>query len=142
MDFKFSNEELKLIQNVLLNLKDNTLIKDTDLLLLIGKVTRQLNITSINDSRNTIHYIYVKYEDENNRGVFTGKSYSYYTNLDLNIGDLVEAPTKFGTSIARVSEIDVPEERVKDIIPLMKEITRKIDKKRFLDFAEVLDEAS
>ena len=142
MDFEFSNEELKLIQNVLLNLKDNTLIKDTDLLLLIGKVTRQLNISNINDSRNNLHYIYVKYEDENNRGVFTGKSYSYYTNLDLNVGDLVEAPTKFGTSIARVSEIDVPEERVKDIIPLMKEITRKIDKKRFLDFAEVLDEAS
>ena len=142
MNFEFSNEELKLIQNVLLNLKDNTLIKDTDLLLLIGKVTRKLNISNINDSRNNLHYIYVKYEDENNRGVFTGKSYSYYTNLDLNVGDLVEAPTKFGTSIARVSEINVPEESVKDIIPLMKEINRKIDKKRFLDFAEVLDEAS
>lgn len=142
MDLLFSSEELKLIQNVLLNLKDNSLIKDTDLLLLIGKITKQLNISDINDSRNNVQYIYVKYEDDNNRGIFTGKSYSYYTNLDLNIGDLVEAPTKFGTSIARVSEINVPEEKVRDIIPLMKEITRKIDKKRYIDFAVVLDEAS
>lgn len=142
MDLLFSSEELKLIQNVLLNLKDNSLIKDTDLLLLIGKITKQLNISDINDSRNNLQYIYVKYEDDNNRGIFTGRSYSYYTNLDLNIGDLVEAPTKFGTSIARVSEINVPEEKVRDIIPLMKEITRKIDKKRYLDFAVVLDEAS
>ena len=142
MDLLFSSEELKLIQNVLLNLKDNSLIKDTDLLLLIGKITKQLNISDINDSRNNLQYIYVKYEDDNNRGIFTGRSYSYYTNLDLNIGDLVEAPTKFGTSIARVSEINVPEEKVRDIIPLMKEITRKIDKKRYIDFAVVLDEAS
>lgn len=142
METNFSKQELQLIQNVLLNCKNNILIKDTDLLLLIGKITRTLNVENINDNRNKIQYIYVKYEDEFNRGVFAGKLYSYYTNLDLNVGDLVEAPTKFGMSIAKVSEVNVSEEKVRNIIPFMKEITRKINKDRFINYGEVLDEAS
>lgn len=86
--------------------------------------------------------ISVKYEDKFHPRVFEGKSYSYFTKIRLNIGDLVEAPTKYGTSIARVSKIDIPEDEIKNIIPYMKTITKKINRERYLDFAEILEEAA
>lgn len=87
-------------------------------------------------------YIYVKYEDNYNPRTFVGKSYSYYTRLKLVEGDIVEAPTRFGISIARVSKINVPEEMVKNIIPFMKEITKKINKERYLKYDEILEEVA
>lgn len=75
----------------------------------------------------------VKYEDERCPKTFSGRKYSYYSDIDLKIGDIVEAPTKYGTSIARVSEINVPEEKIKDIKSNMKYITRKIDRDKFLN---------
>lgn len=87
-------------------------------------------------------YIYVKYEDSHNPRTFKGKAYSYYTNLKLAEGDLVEAPTRYGISIARVSQINVPEETVRNIIPFMKEITKKISKDRFLNYDEILEEVA
>ena len=68
----------------------------------------------------------VKYDNQFVPRSFGGKSYSYFTNKELKEGDIVEAPTKSGISIARVSRIDVSEEEIKDIKPYMKTITRKI----------------
>ena len=89
-----------------------------------------------------INIVMVKYEDKFIPRTFSGKQYSYYTQIKLNEGDIVIAPTKFGTSIARVSRINVPEEEIRNIKPYMKIITKKIDKNRFLEFAEIQEEVA
>ena len=86
--------------------------------------------------------IAVKYADAFVHGTFGGKSYSYYTEKDLEIGDLVEAPTKNGTNIAIVSRVNVPEEEIENIKPYMKTITRKINRDRYLNFNEILEDVA
>lgn len=86
--------------------------------------------------------IQVKYEDDFYPRTFHGKEYSYYTNKVLNVGDLVEAPTKYSVKIAKVTRTDVPEDEIKDIKPYMKTITRKIDKNRYINFYEVLEDVA
>ncbi len=76
--------------------------------------------------------ITVKYEDNEHPKTFSGKAYSYYTNKELNVGDIVEAPTKYGISIARVSEINIDEEKIINIKPYMKTITKKINRDMYL----------
>ena len=81
--------------------------------------------------------IMVKYEDNFCPRVFQGKEYSYYTNKGLSVGDLVEAPTKFGIKVAKVTKINVAEEEIKKIKPYMKTIIRQIDRDRYINFAKV-----
>lgn len=85
--------------------------------------------------------ITVKYEDEYSPRVFNGKAYSYFTETKVNVGDLVIAPTRFGTSIAKVTRINVPREEIKEILPYMK-TAKKINKDRYLNFAEILEEVA
>ena len=73
--------------------------------------------------------------------VFQGKEYSYYTDQELSIGNLAEVPTKYGLKIAMITKIDVPETEIEKIKPYMKTITRKIDKDRYINFAEVREVA-
>ena len=82
----------------------------------------------------------VKYEDSYIPRSFSGKSYSYYTDKDLKVGDLVEAPTKYGNNIAIVTEINILEEKIQQIKPYMKTISRRINKERYIKFAEILEE--
>lgn len=57
-------------------------------------------------------------------GEFDGRTYSYYCEIDVKVGDTVKAPTKKGDSVARISEIDIPESRIdRNILPIMKTIT-------------------
>lgn len=86
--------------------------------------------------------ISVKYESEYVPRTFVGKSYSYYTNIKLEVGDIVEVPTCYGTKIARVSKINIPEEEIKDIKPYMKTVIRKINRDRYLDFAEIEEDVA
>lgn len=86
--------------------------------------------------------IAVKYEDKFIPRTFGGKSYSYFTILELNEGDIVKAPTQYGISIARVSRTNIPEDEIKDIKPYMKTITQKINRDRYLKFAEIQEEAA
>ena len=95
--------------------------------------------------------IMVKYEDNFYPRTFNGKEYSYYTNISLNIGDLTEVPTKYGSKIAKVTRINVPEDvkklinlvnEIKDIKPYMKSITRKIDRNRYINFYEIQEDAA
>lgn len=80
--------------------------------------------------------ISVKYEDKINPKTFTGKSYKYYTTVDVNVGDFVIAPTVGGDRIARVSEINIPEEKIEDIKPYLKTIEHKIDRENYLKFTK------
>ncbi len=55
---------------------------------------------------------------------FGGKAYSYYTELPLNVGDVVKVPTAQGGAIAQVCEVNIPESRVDErVLPLLKDIT-------------------
>lgn len=80
----------------------------------------------------------VKYEDKFNPRTFGGKSYTYYTSIKVEIGDLVIAPTVAGDKIARISEVDIPEEKVESIKPYLKTIEHKIDKENYLKFKNPL----
>lgn len=82
--------------------------------------------------------INVKYEDEYNPKTFCGRQYSYYTAIDLKVGDIVIAPTAYGNKIARVSEINIPEYRVEMIKSILRTIEQKIDKEKYLQANEIL----
>ena len=60
----------------------------------------------------------------------------------MNVGDLVETPTKYGTKIAKVTRINVPENEIINIKPYMKTITRKIDRNRYINFYEIQEVAA
>ena len=60
-----------------------------------------------------------KYSEE-----FGGKPYHYFTDIPLNVGDVVKVPTAQGESIAKVYEINVSESCVDErILPNLKTIT-------------------
>ena len=86
--------------------------------------------------------ISVKYEDNFVPKTFGGKAYSYYTAIPVKIGDLVAAPTAHGEKIARVSEIDIPEDKVEFIKASLKLITEKIDKQKYLQRSQVEKEVA
>ena len=85
--------------------------------------------------------VMVKYEDNYCPRVFQGREYSYYTNNKLSVGDLVEAPTKYGFKVAKVTRINVPEAEIEKIKPYMKTIIRQIDRDRYINFAEIKEVA-
>ncbi len=84
----------------------------------------------------------VKYEDKFAPKTFTGKKYSYYTAIPLEVGDLVIAPTAYGDKIARVSEVNIPEYKVETFKACLKLILEKIDKEKYLQTSEVLRNAA
>lgn len=86
--------------------------------------------------------ISVKYEDKYMPKTFSSKAYSYYTAIEVEVGDLVVAPTSNGDKIARVSEINIPKFKVEQIKPYLKLITDKIDKEKYLQTDEVLREVA
>ena len=57
--------------------------------------------------------ITVKYEDDFFPRTFNGRDYSYFTEKKVSVGDLVIAPTKYGTKIAKVTRKNVAEEEIK-----------------------------
>jgi hypothetical protein len=93
-------------------------------------------------NRMETNIISVKYEDKYMPKTFIGKSYSYYTNTEVNVGDLVIAPTAYGDKIARVSEINIPEYKIEMIKPYLKTITEKIDKEEYLQNSQIMKEAA
>ena len=84
----------------------------------------------------------VKYEDKYNTKTFSGKDYSYFSSIPLQVGDIVEAPTKFGNSIARVSEINISEEKIEYIKPYMKVITRKLNRRSYLNDNKIMEDVA
>lgn len=141
----FNKKEMEILANgLMLLIKDNTGLADfKEVFNLLNKVNNQLENKILNDEKEkNSGYIYVKYEDEHWPRTFGGKEYSYYTDLQLEVSDLVEAPTKYGTSIAKVTRINIPEEEIKDIIPYIKNITKKINKERFIYYSEIVEDAA
>lgn len=86
--------------------------------------------------------ITVKYEDDFFPRTFNGRDYSYFIELKVSVGDLVIAPTKYGTKIAKVTRVNVSEEEIERIRPFMKKITQKLNKDRYINFDEILEDVS
>ena len=84
----------------------------------------------------------VKYEDKYVPKTFSGKAYSYITEIKLEVGDIVVAPTSYGEQIARVSEINIPEYKVESFKTSLKLITDKIDKNMYLKSNQILKQAA
>lgn len=90
---------------------------------------------------NTI-IIRVKYENNYMPKTFDGKAYSYLTNLDLKVGDLVIAPTVYGDKIARVSDFSYPDEKFELIKPYLKNIEQKINREKYLKTDKIIRESA
>lgn len=74
----------------------------------------------------------VKYEDKFKKKTFTGREYSYYSNIeDINVGDIVEVPTRYGKSIAQVTRTDIDKQEIEKIKDYMKIIDTKLNKDEF-----------
>lgn len=88
------------------------------------------------------NFVGLKYESTYFPKTFGGRTYYYITAIPLEVGDLVIAPTSYGEKIARVSEINVPESKVLLIKHMLKLITDKIDKKKYLQENQIHKEAA
>jgi len=86
--------------------------------------------------------ISVKYEDNYIPKTFGGKAYSYYTAIDVKVGELVVAPSVYGDRIARVSEVNIPTQRVECFKSSLKLITDRINKEEYLKSGEILKEVA
>ena len=76
----------------------------------------------------------IKYESKFEKGTFEGKEYSYFADIELEKNNIVEVPTRYGTSIGMITRIDIPEEEIKGIEEYMKVITRiiAIDREEYM----------
>lgn len=68
------------------------------------------------------HLVAVNYRDKEDKTIFGGRAYTYYTKLPLKNGDVVVCPTKFGASIGKVCRTDVKESEVAAFKDALKEI--------------------
>ena len=84
----------------------------------------------------------VKYEDFYIPKTFSSKEYAYYTTIDLKVGDIAQAPSSNGTNIALVVDVDISETVITNIKQYMKTITTKINKDRYLNFNEILEDVA
>lgn len=82
----------------------------------------------------------VKYEDRYSPKTFSGKAYSYFTAIPLEVGDLVVAPTAYGEKIARVSAINIHDFQVEFRQASLKLITEKIDKQKYLEKDKIISQ--
>ncbi len=69
----------------------------------------------------------VRYKNDSEK--YVGKTYTYYCDLPVVVGDFIMAPTARGDREAMVAEIDIPESSIdKAIIPKLKVITTLVEK--------------
>lgn len=135
-----NRNELQIVANgLMLLIKDNSGLSEfKEVFALYKKVNEKLDFYTYQDMQENVGmYVGVKYEDEHWPRTFKGGEYSYYTELNLEEGDIVEAPTRYGSSYAKVTRINIPEEEIEDIKPSIKEITRKLDKVKFIYYNEI-----
>ena len=80
-----------------------------------------------------LNIVGVQYQNKFKKKTFSGREYSYYSDIDLEIGDIVEVPTRYGKSIAQVARTNINEKEIEKIKGDMKIIETKIDKEQFLN---------
>ena len=59
---------------------------------------------------------------------YGGMKFSYFCHLPVKPGDLVRVPTKYGDTIAKVADVDVPTSKVDDrILAVMKTVSAIVE---------------
>lgn len=61
-----------------------------------------------------------------NGGGYTDNKYAYIADVPVAVGDIVNVPTKFGSSEARVCEVDIPESDIPAWCDELKHITEPV----------------
>ena len=70
----------------------------------------------------------VQFASKHNPDEFVGRKYSYFTDIDLAVGDVVALPSKNGDGVGMVVDVDVPISSVSaGVLPLLKTIERKYE---------------
>ena len=70
--------------------------------------------------------IAVQYRDPKTN-IFRGREYTYFSTVDLSVGDIIIVPVGQGTSVARVCNIDVSESKVDErIMKTINEVVRPL----------------
>lgn len=65
----------------------------------------------------------VQFQNRDNPGQFSGREYSYFSNVPLEVGDVILAPTKNGTGVVRVCRTDMKDSEIDDrVMPYMRTI--------------------
>ena len=60
------------------------------------------------ENMETPNLVSVQFKSRHKKDEYGGCEYTYIADVPLQVGDIVNVPTKFGTSDARVCRIDVP----------------------------------
>lgn len=58
----------------------------------------------------------VRFKSRFQPGEWSPREYSYYAAVPLKVGDLVVVPSKYGESVAKVSQVHVDEREVRDYL--------------------------
>ena len=54
-----------------------------------------------------MNIVAVQFQDRQNPEGFSGREYTYYSNVEVAVGDIILAPTKNGRGIVRVCRTDM-----------------------------------
>lgn len=67
----------------------------------------------------------VRFKSRFQPGEWSPREYSYYAAAPLKVGDIVVVPSKYGESVARVSQVHVDEREVRDYLHVMQTISTR-----------------
>lgn len=69
----------------------------------------------------------VQFQDKRNPEEFSGRAYSYFSNVELTVGDVIIAPSKNGNAVVRVCRTDMKDSEIDErVMPYMKTIEELI----------------
>ena len=74
-----------------------------------------------------MNIIAVQFQNKDNPEVFSGREYTYFSDVDLTVGKVILAPTKNGTGVVRVCRTDMKETEIDErVMPYMRTIEQKL----------------
>ncbi len=77
-----------------------------------------------------MNIVAVQFQSRTNPEEFTGREYTYYSDVELAVGDVIFAPTKNGTGVVRVCRTDVRDSEIDErVMPYMRTIEEKLTPK-------------
>jgi hypothetical protein len=74
-----------------------------------------------------MNIVSVQFQNKNNPEEFTGREYTYFSEVELVEGDIILAPTKNGESAVRVCRVNMSDSEISDSVrPYMKTIEKLV----------------
>jgi hypothetical protein len=69
----------------------------------------------------------VQFQSKSNPEEFSGREYTYFSDVELDVGDIIIAPTKNGNGIVRVCRTDMRDGEIDErVMPFMRTIGEKL----------------